>query len=31
MDDGTRWSLLAAGLMLLAGGSLAFGRARKLR
>jgi hypothetical protein len=31
MDDSMRWSLLAAGMMLLAGGSLAFSRARKLR
>jgi LPXTG-motif cell wall-anchored protein len=31
MDDSMRWSLLAAGMLLLAGGSLAFSRARKLR
>lgn len=31
MDDSIRWMLLMAGFVLLAGGSLAFSRARKLR
>lgn len=31
MDDSMRWSLLAAGMMLVAGGGLAYSRARKLR